>query len=102
MADLPRQTQDLGTIDSGSLVSRTVRAVYFGGEKEEKTVLAKIEYRVPGSNALYTKETAINFSISAPPVTMTIDLPTEAAAGEEVAMKISLTPKALDLAADTL
>ncbi len=102
LENLAREIIDIGAVDSGEAVRKTVKAMYFGAEKEDKKVLAKLEYRVPGSNALYTKEADTHFTISAPPVNLAVNIPPEAPAGEEIKLAITLTPKAVDLSGPTL
>ncbi len=91
--DLVRLSEPLGIIDSGEVVNKTVKATFFGQEGEEKQVKAKIEYKVPGSNALYTKDTDIFFSISSPPVGLVLKTVPEAASGQEVEVEVNISPR---------
>ena len=97
-----RQTQDLGTIVSGEVINKSIKAVYFGGEKEEKKVMAKIEYKIPGSNSLYTKEADITFIINSPPISLSLKALPEIVAGQDVTLNLSLSANTNEALKDTL
>ncbi|HEY4483748.1 MAG TPA: hypothetical protein VI752_01045 [Candidatus Paceibacterota bacterium] len=94
--DLIRYREDIGNIESGSLVNKTVKAIFFGNENEDQTIKGVIEYSMAGSNALYTKATDLSFSITSPPVDLAVSLPKEVVVGQEMSFGINLIPQSRD------
>ncbi|OHA60250.1 MAG: hypothetical protein A2589_03750 [Candidatus Vogelbacteria bacterium RIFOXYD1_FULL_46_19] len=92
--NMARTTEDIGTVESGQVINRTIKAVFFGTEGEDKQVVVRMDYKIPGSNALYTKETNLTFSVSAPPVGLNVTLLPEAIAGQEITLTVDVLPKA--------
>ncbi len=94
--DLIRYREDIGNIESGSLINKTVKAVFFGNENEDQVIKGVIEYGMPGSNALYTKAAEISFSITSPPVDLSVSLPKKVVVGQEMSLSINLIPQSRD------
>ena len=94
--DLPRIRESLGTIDPGSSVNRTVKAVLFGEAGVPVAVTAKAEYRVPSSNAVFQTESTYRAAISQSPVTITIDRLAEVVSGQATDMTITVTSNAAE------
>lgn len=82
---------DLGTIPKGSSKDYSVRALLFGEKDSIKTFIFKLEYRVKGSNAVFSKEKTVDVSIGSSPLIMQVDYPKEVNSGQEVQMSINLT-----------
>lgn len=91
-----RISENIGTVDSGSLVNKSVKAIFFGNKGEVQEVRATIEYNIPGSQSLYTKNASISFSIDSPPVNLSIEVPDEITSGQEMALTINMTPQSED------
>ena len=53
--DLPRFREGLGDIPANSILKKTYSATLFGEEGEQKNIDARIEYRVPNSNAIFER-----------------------------------------------
>lgn len=70
---LKRSRQPLGTINKGAVATKKIQAVLFGQEGDVKTVAISVEYRLKGSNALFSKKKDYNVSISSSPVTLKIE-----------------------------
>lgn len=91
---LPRERVSIGTIDSGSRSKQTVRAVLFGEEGSTKHIMATLEYRVAGSNAIFTKEGGIDVLIGASPVAISIEGPDEAVSGQPIEFTVHIRSNA--------
>lgn len=91
---LNRETSSIGSIDSGEVINKTIKAAFFGDEGQEKEVKAKIEYKVTGSNALYTKETMMFFLISAPSIALNFKAVPEIVSGQKIKLEITILPRA--------
>lgn len=92
--DLPRVRESLGTIDPGSSVNRTVKAVLFGEAGIPVAVTAKAEYRVPSSNAVFQTESTYRAAISQSPASITIERLKEVVSGQSTEMTITVTSNA--------
>lgn len=82
--EFPRYREMVGNIEPGSSVKRTVSAILFGEKDSMKQIKVSLEYRLPGSNALFVKEKIYDISISSSPVSVTVDHVSETTAGKEV------------------
>lgn len=91
---LPSERISIGTIDPGSRVKRTARAVLFGEEGAKKRILATLEYRVAGSNAVFVKEGDLTVLLGASPVALSIDGPDEAVSGQEIVFTVAVRSNA--------
>jgi hypothetical protein len=69
---LTRYDEVLGDINVGKSVSRLVKAVMFGQENTQENITIDVEYRVPGSNAIFYKEKIYTVLISSSPVNLTV------------------------------
>ena len=71
-APLARYDEVLGNIDIGKSERRLVKAVLFGEENTQEDIKIDVEYRVPGSNAIFYKEKIYTVLISSSPVNLTV------------------------------
>lgn len=92
--DLPRIRESLGTIESGSSVNRTIKAVIFGEAGVPVTVTGTAEYRVPSSNAVFQTDSTYRASISQSPASITIERLREVVSGQSTEMTITVTSNA--------
>lgn len=90
--DLFTERLQLDTIASGETLNVPLRAVVFGEESEEKTILVSIEYRVQGSNAQFFKEAEpLRFKISSSPVSVSADSVKKISSGQETDIELTIT-----------
>ncbi|MEK7478081.1 MAG: hypothetical protein AAB645_01800 [Patescibacteria group bacterium] len=87
--ELLHATLDLGEIPSGGVANQTVSALVFGKENETKTITLKLRYSVADSNNFFEKETTYNLKISASPIDLTVDMPSEMNSGENITIRIT-------------
>ncbi len=81
--ELLRHRETLGRIESGANVRRTVRAVLFGEKDAIQNVVISVEYRVNGSNAVFSKEKSYEIVMASSPITLTATYPKEIASNKE-------------------
>lgn len=84
----------LGTIESGGRVKQTVNPVLFGEQGAERRILATLEYRVAGSNAVFIKEGELKVLLGASPVSVTVEGPDEVVSGQELTFTVSVRSNA--------
>jgi len=89
--DLTRERISVGDIQAGAIAQKNVSAVLYGESGAEKKIKFTVEYRTPGSNAIFFKEKYYTLSISSSPITLTLDARDSVTAGAESPMKITVT-----------
>ena len=87
---LSRQKIDLGTISSGSSKDHTARAILSGEKEAIKSFNFRIEYKVAGSNAVFSKEKIYDIIISSSPIILNVSYPKEINSGQEVTISIDV------------
>ncbi len=81
----------LGTIKNGGSMEYSIRNMLFGEKDSIKTFVFRIEYKVKGSNATFSKEKTFDVSIGSSPLLFEINYPKEVNSGQEVKMTINVT-----------
>ncbi|HEY6022282.1 MAG TPA: hypothetical protein VIY48_21225, partial [Candidatus Paceibacterota bacterium] len=79
-----------GTIAPGQQLKRTASAVLYGQEGAPQTVHATLEYSLPNSNAVFTKQQDVTITIGSSPVSVNVDMPQQAIAGEPFDITITV------------
>lgn len=82
---------NLGTIAKGASTEYSLRSTLFGEKDVTKEYNFRIEYKVKGSNATFSKEKTYSVSVGSAPVLMNVDYPKEVNSGQEVTLSIDLT-----------
>ena len=80
--DLQRYSETLGNINIGKSEKRIVKSVLYGEENTEKIIKVTVEYRVSGSNAIFSKEKDFNVKIASSPVDIKVTGPSEISANQ--------------------
>lgn len=79
---LSHDRQSIGTIASGAQLKRTADAIFYGQEGTPQTIKATLEYSLPNSNAVFTKQSDVTITIGSSPVSINVSVPQQATAGE--------------------
>ncbi|MEK9184603.1 MAG: hypothetical protein AAB866_00345 [Patescibacteria group bacterium] len=88
--ELKRFRQLLGDITPSSNADKKIDVIFFGEENSQKQIKITAEYRVEGSNAIFSKEKDYNIFISSSPVSMTVDSLKEVNAGQATSFNITV------------
>ncbi|MDB5266853.1 MAG: protein of unknown function with transrane region [Parcubacteria group bacterium] len=99
---LARDKVAVGAIAAGASATRTERAILFGQKGDIKTVIINLEYRVQGSNAIFSKQKSYDISIGSAPVTMTVDEPPTVTSGNTFQTKITILANSSEILKDVL
>ncbi len=91
---LKRYREALGAIPKGGRAVKKVTAVLFGEEGDIKDIDISVEYRVKGSNAIFSKEKKYSVSLSSAPVTMTASSVKEINANQAVELSVDVVSNA--------
>ncbi len=89
-SSFPVDQQEINTINSDQVANAMSRAVIFGEQNSKQTVKINLEYRLPDSNALFTKEETFEFSIGRSPLEITLKAPDNVNAGSGFPIVISI------------
>ncbi len=87
---LSRDKIDLGTISSGQSKDQTVRAILSGEKESIKSFNFRIEYKVKGSNAVFSKVKQYDVVISSSPIILNVTNPSEINSGQDLSLSIDI------------
>jgi hypothetical protein len=80
--DYQRYSENVGTITSGMTLSRSVKAVLFGGQGTRVIIPVTLSYGTGGSNATFVKHTEYTLTISTAPLSVSLDSISETVSGK--------------------
>ncbi|MBP7804917.1 MAG: DUF11 domain-containing protein [Candidatus Pacebacteria bacterium] len=81
----------LGTIEAGKTANKSFFVTLFGQEGTTRTVDFRLQYRLQGSNAIFTKTTSFPVTIKSAPVALTIDSPKSVTPNQEITFTVKTT-----------
>ncbi len=94
--------QSIGTVASGQQLLRTTSAIFYGAEGTQQQVTATIEYTLPGSNAIFQKQAQVAFTVGSSPISLSVNAPSEAVAGQPFEVDITAQSNAAAPVADVV
>ncbi|MBX4195730.1 hypothetical protein KW796_02110 [Candidatus Parcubacteria bacterium] len=92
----------LEALGAGDKVTRTEKAVFFGSEGEQKNVRVSVDYRVKGSNAIFTKEKVFELTIGSAPVSISVTRPDSVTSGEQFTAIVSVVANSEEILKDVV
>lgn len=81
----------LGTIEDGKIKDHGLRVVLFGEKDTIKSFVFRLEYKVTGSNAIFSKEKTYEVIIGSSPILLEVKYPREVNSGQNITMEIEMT-----------
>lgn len=100
--EMVQERQTIGVIKSGEQVKRTVRALFYGEEGEQKNITATLEYSVANSNAVFERSGQIQFLIGSAPVSLSVETPKEAVSGQPFPVKVVIRSNSTSVVEDVV
>ena len=91
---LTHERQSIGTIRVGEQIKRSVSGIFYGQEGAQQKIKVTLEYSVGGSNATFEKQVEASFTIGSSPVSLTVESPSEAIAGDSFSMNVTVRSNA--------
>jgi hypothetical protein len=70
-----QEKRELGTINAGDFKRQDFQVTLYGSEAESRDITVKFEYKVPGSNASFSKVAVTQMVLKTPPLSVAIDGP---------------------------
>jgi len=88
--ELKRQRESLQTIKPNEKKNIVVKSILFGEENSKKEIKIGLEYRIPGSNAIFYTEKKYEIEINSSPVSLNVSSPKEINSGQEIEFKVDI------------
>ncbi len=95
-SELLRNSQDVGAILPGQVITEKISALLYGQENTSKEVTVTLEYRMAGSNAILKKSKTYAIKVSSSPVNITLGARKEANSGQETEFDVSVSSNTKD------
>jgi uncharacterized repeat protein (TIGR01451 family) len=94
LSPYPRYVENVGTIASGATVTRSVKAVIFGGEGQALMLPVIFSYGTGGSNASFKKNSSYALAVSSTPLSVSVDSLAETVSGQPVTFRLTVRSNA--------
>jgi hypothetical protein len=94
LAAYPHYTEDLGTIESGASVTRSIKVILFGGTGQGLSFPVTFSYGASGSNAIFVKKSSYAIGISTTPLSLSVDTLTEAVSNKPLTLTLTVRSNA--------
>lgn len=90
----PHYIENVGTLESGASITRSVKAVIFGGAGQKLVLPISVSYGTDGSNARFMKNTSYEVLVSATPLSVTANALTETVSGQPFTFTLTVSSNA--------
>jgi hypothetical protein len=88
--ELKNYRELLGDIRAGGSAEKTVKAIMFGEENMQKSIVVTVTYKVKGTDSLFTKNKSYDVLINSSPIGLSVDTFKEVSSGQEYDMTVDL------------
>lgn len=88
---LSRDKIGLGTIEKGEVQDYSIRTVLFGEKDSLKVFTFRLEYKVKGSSAIFSKEKRFEVLIGSSPILLNLTYPKEVNSGQQLTIALDIT-----------
>jgi hypothetical protein len=99
---LTREQVNIGLITKGGSKDHSIRAILFGEKGVVKSFNFRVEYRVKGSNAIFSKEKSYDVVIGSSPILLEVSYPKEVNSGQEITLSLDITSNSTVVMKDTM
>ncbi|MEZ4114008.1 MAG: hypothetical protein R3B65_00925 [Candidatus Paceibacterota bacterium] len=86
--DIYRQRISVGDIPAGDIVKELLNVTLFGQQGTTRDIKIALEYRVPGSNAIFVKDEIYTVNISSAPVNLSVSGPENSGSNQNISFSI--------------
>lgn len=90
----PRYIENLGQLASGATITRSVKAVIFGGAGQAITLPMVFSYSTAGSNATFEKKSPYTLAVSSTPLSVSVESLTETVSGDPFTFTLTVRSNA--------
>jgi hypothetical protein len=95
-AAYPRYTESLGTIESGATVTRSIKAIIFGGEGQSLILPVSFSYGTAGSNTSFAKKASYALAVSSTPLSISVETSPETVSGKPLTFNLTVRSNATE------
>ncbi len=86
----PRYTENLGTLKSGETVTRSIKAIIFGGAGQALSLPVSFSFGTAGASSMFVKKSAFLLAISSTPLSLSVDTLTETVSGAPITITLDV------------
>ncbi|MCR4333771.1 MAG: hypothetical protein NUV60_02030 [Patescibacteria group bacterium] len=94
LVSYPRYVENLGTLASGARITRSIKAVIFGGAGQTLTLPVLFSYGTAGSNADFAKKSSYALAVSSTPLSLSVDTLSETVSGKPLTLTLTVRSNA--------
>ncbi len=90
----PRYVENIGTIASGATVTRSIKAIIFGGQGQALLLPVSFSYGTSGSSTTFVKKSSYPLAISSTPLSVSVDALSETVSGKPLTFTLTVRSNA--------
>ena len=94
LKEYPNYIENVGTLESGASITRSVKAVVFGGAGQKLTLPIAFSYSTTGSNARFLKAFSYDLFVSTTPLSVAVEGLTETVSGQSLTLTLTVSSNA--------
>src|SRR3989344_3827189 len=94
LAAYQRYKENLGIIESGATITRSVKAVVFGGAGQMLDFPISLSYGTAGSNSVFVKKSSYSLAVSSTPLSLSVDTLSETVSGKPLTLALTVRSNA--------
>jgi hypothetical protein len=90
----PRYIENLGTLESGATITRSIKAVVFGGSGQALVLPISFSYGTDNSNAVFEKKSSYTLSLSSTPLSVSVETLAETVSDKPLTLTLTVRSNA--------
>ncbi len=90
----PRYTEDIGTLESGATITRSIKAIVFGGAGQALILPVSFSYGTGNSTTLFVKKSSYALTVSTTPLSISVDTLSETVSGKPLTLTLTVRSNA--------
>ncbi|NNM83867.1 hypothetical protein HKL94_01440 [Candidatus Parcubacteria bacterium] len=90
----PRYVENIGTIGSGATITRSIKAILFGGQGQTLSLPVSFSYGISGSSSTFVKKSSYALAVSSTPLSVSVDALSETVSGKPLTFTLTVRSNA--------
>lgn len=91
----PRYTENIGTLASGAVVTRSIKVIIFGGAGQALTLPVSFSFGTSGSNSVFIKKYTYALAVTSTPLSVSVDTLSETVSGKPITFTLNVRSNAV-------
>lgn len=91
----PRYTENLGQLASGATVTRSIKAIVFGGAGQALALPISFSFRTGNSSAVFVKKSSYALAVSSTPLSVSVETLSETVSGKSLNLTLTVRSNAI-------